>query len=60
MADGVVTDQEITDEELAALCRKLANLLEDESGRGMASWQLAVTLVGTQLYGALGYKLGKS
>jgi hypothetical protein len=60
MAGGVVTDQEITDEEVAALCRKLANLLEDESGRGMASWYMAITLVGEQLYNALGYKLGKS
>lgn len=48
----------LTDHEIADLCRRLALLLNDDSGRGMASWHAAVATVGRALHTALGEALG--
>jgi hypothetical protein len=50
---------QLTDQEIADLARRLANLLDDEDGRGMATWQIAREQVGRELYNALGAALGE-
>lgn len=50
---------QLTDNEIADLCRRLAKLLDDDQGRGMATWQMARERLGRQLYDALGAALGE-
>lgn len=50
---------QLTDKEIADLARRLANLLDDDEGRGMATWEMARSRVGRELYSALGAALGE-
>ena len=51
-------DDQLTDAEIASLCRRFAGLL-DEAEYGLSSWHLAVAMMGRQLHTALGDALGE-
>jgi hypothetical protein len=53
-----MSDEPLTDAEIAALCRKFADLL-DAQEYGLSSWMLAVQMIGRQLHDALGSALGE-
>jgi hypothetical protein len=48
-----------TDKDIADLARRLARILDDEEGRGMATWAMARERLGRELYDALGAALGE-
>lgn len=50
---------QMTDKQIAELARRLAKVLEDADGHGTASWEMARTRLGRELYNALGAALGE-
>jgi hypothetical protein len=54
---SAMENEALSDGEIADLARRLAKILDDEEGRGMATWVMIRNRLASELHEALGAKL---